>query len=444
VLSQELGSTPDARKLLRKALAIDSGNTAANYALGALEIGESNPDAALPHLLAALETTPTFMPALAMLAANYHDSHASQEIEDRLAAAIAADPDALPLRLLDLRLALEGGRGLDVLSKARAARDYFPEEVYLTYFEGTGYHLQGNTELAMANLRSAARKSPENPQFQYALAGAAFKAGESRVAREAIDRYRMLRPDDYRGVSLQALILEQSGKTDDALQLANAYAARRPQDARAFLLQGNLAFAQADYSAAEASFEAAAALEWSRDAAVRLAGARLAAGHENAAEPLQRWLAEHVDDSDNWRVLGQYLEEAGDIDGAVQAYEEVVDVGGDDAIALNNLAWQYALDGNRDAIALAERAHELAPDNGSVSDTMGWVLHLLGEHEQALEFLTLAAEQTPDDPDIQYRLAVSYAKNGNNAQAKAIISGILNRYESFQSRDDALDLINTL
>lgn len=75
-------------------------------------------------------------------------------------------------------------------------------------------------------------------------------------------------------------------------------------------------------------------------------------------------------------------------------HEEAIALDPDNAMALNNFAYDLAGRGVRldDALAMAQRAVELAPENTSFLDTRGWVHHVRGEHGLAIEWLARAAE----------------------------------------------------
>ena len=111
---------------------------------------------------------------------------------------------------------------------------------------------------------------------------------------------------------------------------------------------------------------------------------------------------------------------------------------------LNNLAWHYATLGREEAVELARRAHELAPDNGSITDTYGWILFQRGDVEAALPLLEKAAEQSPNNPEIKFHLAAAYVRKGNEAKASEVIAAALESDEPFPSRADAEELAKSL
>jgi len=53
------------------------------------------------------------------------------------------------------------------------------------------------------------------------------------------------------------------------------------------------------------------------------------------------------------------------------------------------------------AEGLAARAYKVAPNNGAVLDTYGWILYKAGKYEQAKPLIKKALELLPDDAEIQ-------------------------------------------
>ena len=95
----------------------------------------------------------------------------------------------------------------------------------------------------------------------------------------------------------------------------------------------------------------------------------------------------------------------------------------------NNLAYVLAEDLDRaaDALPHARRAVELASDNPSVLDTLGWVLYRLGqleEAEQVLERALLLTGSIEANPTIALHVAITRAARGDKDRSGAIVQVI--------------------
>ena len=161
-------------------------------------------------------------------------------------------------------------------------------------------------------------------------------------------------------------------------------------------------------------------------------------------DALERWLAIDPNDLEARRMLGQILESQGKSEQAVAQYEIALAAGTDDPVALNNLAWHYLRQGDPRAAEMAARAYELLPQNGSITDTYGWVLFKQGDYDRSLELLEKAASLSPDNSEIQFHLAAVYAKMGNQQRASEILEPLLSSNDDFPSRAQAEELAGTL
>ncbi|MDJ0721314.1 MAG: tetratricopeptide repeat protein [Desulfobacterales bacterium] len=104
---------------------------------------------------------------------------------------------------------------------------------------------------------------------------------------------------------------------------------------------------------------------------------------------------------------------------SIAAMQRVIAINGDHANALNYLGYTYADMGiNLDeAEALIRRALELRPDDGYITDSLGWVFYKKGNYEEALKWLLKASELVPDDPVISEHVGDAYLKLGDKANA---------------------------
>jgi uncharacterized protein (TIGR03790 family) len=103
---------------------------------------------------------------------------------------------------------------------------------------------------------------------------------------------------------------------------------------------------------------------------------------------------------------------------AGERYRAILASAPQDVVALNNLAYLLATRQNlpAEALPLAQRAYRLAP-GPLVADTLGWVHHLLGDHESALPLMERAIEAAPDNVDILVHAAAVHAALGDRPRA---------------------------
>lgn len=123
----------------------------------------------------------------------------------------------------------------------------------------------------------------------------------------------------------------------------------------------------------------------------------------------------------HWRLtLGLAWQNAREVERAERAFESALRAAPQSAQLMNALAYFYAEEGIKlnKALALARRAVKLAPSNGAIVDTLGWVEYKLGRYKSAARTLVKAVRLMPDDATLRYHLAAAYSKLGLIEEAR--------------------------
>jgi len=143
----------------------------------------------------------------------------------------------------------------------------------------------------------------------------------------------------------------------------------------------------------------------------------------------------HPDDANVHHFLGVLYELGGRRELALQRYEDAIRLDPNLSEAKNNLAYLFAETGqNLDrALDLAQEAKTQLPENASVADTLGWVMHKRGMHSAAISYLKEAEAGTdPNDASIgivRYHLALAYEANGEPDAARDALARSLSGLE---------------
>ena len=110
--------------------------------------------------------------------------------------------------------------------------------------------------------------------------------------------------------------------------------------------------------------------------------------------------------------------------------------------ALNNLAALLSENGQLDeALVAAETAVAIAPQNGMLLDTHGWILFKQKKYGAAVEVLEKSAALLPDHPVVLYHLGAAYHAAGNKDQARVHLEKALSRSSNFKEADQARELL---
>ena len=70
------------------------------------------------------------------------------------------------------------------------------------------------------------------------------------------------------------------------------------------------------------------------------------------------------------------------------------------------------------AEAMIRKASELAPDNASIADSLGWAQFKRGKVDEAIATLQRAAEKDPAQAEIQEHLGDALFRSGRRFQAR--------------------------
>jgi tetratricopeptide (TPR) repeat protein len=132
--------------------------------------------------------------------------------------------------------------------------------------------------------------------------------------------------------------------------------------------------------------------------------------------------------------LANLEESAGNHPVAAMRYRAVLEVDASNLFALNNLAYSLVVADPDEASKLAQRAVELAPDNATVQDTMGWVYCRKGNYSMALTCLKTAVAREPT-PRREFHLAVCYLKSGNRELGQKLMQKALQQDSKLPTKE---------
>jgi putative PEP-CTERM system TPR-repeat lipoprotein len=216
------------------------------------------------------------------------------------------------------------------------------------------------------------------------------------------------------------VIYAMSGQTEQALREIKAMQRRQPDDARGYVLEGDLWGNQQKWAEAESAFKAAQKRAPDDGmVAAKLHSIASSAGKGTAADAAaDKWLREHPKDLALRNYLGERALRKQDYKSAARYYQTLVAQQPDNVRFLNNLAWVAGEVGDPKALSYAEKAAGLAPGNPAILDTLGTLLVKKGDVTQGLEKLQQAAQLAPNQSAIRLHLAKALIKVGDKASAR--------------------------
>jgi putative PEP-CTERM system TPR-repeat lipoprotein len=437
------GRIEDARAALRASLGIDPDEVTSLVDLARLDEAAGDASAAQSRLQAALKAHPEALPIRLALADVLVRTKAYASARTLLeAAGPQAGPDA---KFALAQVALASGD----LKAANAALDQAVAEQpgSAELVEGAGLLLMkaNQFDAALARFAQATQLAPKDAGYWLNTARAQLALNQPLAARSSLNRADQLRPQWLPVVATQASIDLHQGDGQAALTRVQALLAQGPDDAGALELEGDVEAQLKQTAAAAAAYSKAQQLRPSARVAANLYRVRLMGHTPRPQQPLEQWLAREPQSWPIRDLLGQYYLGAGKSPRlAMQQFKAAIAAEPTDVVALNNLAWALNETGDPGAEAFAERAHDLAPNDPSIDDTLGWILARGGKPAGAVDYLRQAVKLDPRDANVQYHLAYALAKTGQAAEARQILGKILSDGQPFDSRPEARQLLTSV
>lgn len=438
------GNFDTARKLFARAQSLNPDDISLYLSLARIDIAEEDLIAARAHYESAVEISPEDarpLVALARLSALEGQREESEEWLDR---ARKADANAIAPRIIlgRLYLARRDFRSAEkVVREALQTKDSIAE---LQNLLGLAQRGQGNHANSLRSFKKTTELERDNPDYRLNLAKAQISMANQGLARDLLEKsYEKYQTHIPTGVLLSALTARM-GNIDQAMAIAKELQKRNPDSGIPNVLEGELLAGRKLYQQAADAYDAALDRNNDRDTAVRAFRLRVLADTNDPYTPLLNYLAIRPANNEVRLILAQGYEVGGSADKAIAEYEIVVQSSPDNLVALNNLAWVYMIKGDSRAEDTAQRAYDLAPDNGTVVDTLGWIILRSGSVEDGVDLLRKAVELANGRPEVRYHLAAGLLKMGQVDEARGMLEEILATDEVFASREDAEELLHRL
>ncbi len=398
--------TAGARKTYEQVLEKNPSFTPAKLNLARLDRYEGKPEDARRRLLSVLKDQPKNLDALYELAQLELAAGRTQDAVRWLEKARSFNPQSLRPNLMLVDLYLGTGdvqKALNIAKDAQASnRDNLPALAAL----GRCYLAIGNRGLARENFKRITQLAGFDADWQQRAAEFQISAGDYEGARYSLDKALLSKPGYFPALLLKASLEKFSGNLEAADKQARALAAQYPRAAAVQQLLGDIAMQRQRYGEAITAYGAAYNLEKNATHAIGLYNAYNASGNPaKALAFIQSWVGNNPADPAARRVLAGAYVQSGRLDLAQQHYETLSRQLPNDAGIHNDLAYVMLKRRQPGALAVAERAYQLAPNDANVADTLGWAWVEAGQVEKGLRYLREAQVRSPENPEIRDHLA---------------------------------------
>lgn len=151
--------------------------------------------------------------------------------------------------------------------------------------------------------------------------------------------------------------------------------------------------------------------------------------YDKAITLLKKGLKESAENTSLLFRLGSVQDKAGFKEECISTMKKVIKIDPENAGALNYLGYSYADLGIKldEALLLIKKAYEIKPEDGYITDSLGWIYFKMGNYKKAVHYLEKAARLTSYETIIADHLGDAYQKTNQfekalNAYQKAISS----------------------
>lgn len=411
-----------AAQILAKALKENPKDVDALFQRSEVSLKTGKLSDATQDLMQVIQMQPDSAQAHASLAAVYRAEQMLHNEQQELQRALKLSPALLPARLrlarnfLDQNLANSALEVLESAPPSQKTREEWRDERGWALLEvGDTKELRNvvNDGLAAKRCSDMLLLDAILKMRQRDFAGA--RAGAEAVLERNPQEVRAVRilVDSY-------LAQEQPDKAGERLlKLTSAH----PQSAPLQQMQGEWLLSKGKLDEARKAFEAAVAADFKfLPADLSLAELDRREKHIDAArERLQTIITADPKNTTALMRSGDLEFDAGNFEGAVARYRDVLAMDSGNSKARNNLAYILASSSPDEALALVQQSNE---DDPAVQDTLGCIYYHKGIYATALEYFKAAVEKQAN-PRRQFHLAMAYIKAGNRDRGSKLLDAAL-------------------
>ncbi|WP_201245052.1 XrtA/PEP-CTERM system TPR-repeat protein PrsT [Halochromatium salexigens] len=390
-----------------------------------------------------LEDYPEHLGLLSNLARLSMANEDTEQAEDLLKQAVAAHPQALQPRRGLAEIYLQTNRPEEAVAVLREGEETHGDSVDWLRLMTLALLNSGDREATVEILQRLQEQQPDSADVSLLLGRILVELGRRDEGRAALEQGLTLRPDHLEARLILVELLTQDGQLEQAAEMLAPAQETHPDNPQVLGRVGAIAYNQGRIEDALDAFQRAVEqAPEDRYLIGALAQAQYESGDAAASvETLSKWLDEHPQDQGVRLLLANQLlamEREGE---AIAAYQHLLESSPDNLIALNNLAWLLRQRDTDEALRLANRAVELAPNAGTILDTKGSIEMEQGDYAAAVSSFEQAVDLNPEVPSIQLNLAKALLAAGRGAEARDQLETLIADYPSSEEAKEAAQLL---
>lgn len=435
-----------ARKSFERALVIDPTYFPAVASLAALDIADKKPDEAKKRFESVLAKDPKNGQALLGLADLAARSGAvTDEVAKLIGNAVAANPTEMAPRLLLIDYYL---RNKDVKAASSAAQNAvaaLPNSPEALDALGRTQQASGEFNQAVATYNKLAGMQALSPQPYLRLADVHMAAKDKDAATASLRKALEIQPDLLEAQRAMVLLHLDAKRVSDAVTTARTVQKQRPKEAVGFVMEGDINATQKNWDGAATAYRDGLKQVNSPELAIKLQSALMASGKTADADKFAAtWQKDNPKDTAILLYLGDGAIARKDYSAAEKHYTAVTKLQANNAVAYNNLAWVTARLNKEGAVALAEKANALAPNQPAFMDTLAVLLSDKGDYAKALDLQSRVVKLQPQNTLFKLNLAKIHIKGGKKDLARKELDELAKLGDKLAAQAEVTALLKSL
>lgn len=436
----------NARLAYEKAFALDPLYMAPVEGLVVMDLQDNKPEAARQRFAAAIAKNPKAVDASVALAqlmfqANLPDAEVLQVLD----AAITASPTSMKPRAGKIAFLSQRGKLREAMEAAKQAQSVIPDSPEILLGLGRLQVKLGEPSMALTTYGKLVSLMPGSAAPYVGQADAHIAARDWKQAREALIRAGEMEPESKAVQTARFGVEARGGFTREALEQARFIQKKWPRDVDGYEAEAQLLAKQNDREGVERVLRTGVAETGQVNIVGKLVFALVDSGKTPQAEEVaEKWYAAHPKDVSIIGSTGTILLSKGDLRGAEKWLRRAVQLSPESPMLLNNFALVLGKLQHPEAVSIADRALQKAPESAEVLSTVGWVHVQAGQVEKGIEHLKKGLAKAPDSPSLHLSIARAFVKVGRKDDAKQHVDAAAKTANSEQQKKEIEEVRSSL
>lgn len=441
-----MGQRTEAQRSFEEALSAQSDYAPATIGLAKVAVAAGDFEGGrrqLRRILAEDDENIPAMTALAQLELAAGDNRTATNLAEQ---AVRLDNTSLAARLTLINVHLETGQSGAAEAAARDALLTFADNLDVLAALARVHIAAGERDKALQTYRVMQRIVGFNPDQLHRIARLQMDLEAWSSARYTLYQSLTANPTHLPSSLSYTRVLLRSGQREEALENAQASLKLAPELAEAHGLQATALLALGRNDEADDAYRRALAMAHDGRWVLGRYRSLVARGlNEEAFAVLSTSVQSQPGDTMLRAALVNVLIQRERWAAARDELSVLLDQQPADAMQLNNMAYVlHELGESREALERARAARELAPENGLINDTLGWILVKNGSVSEGLVYLREAAARLGRHLEVGYHLAFALHELGRTGEARVELKRALEMAGPSGVRTAALALMEQI